>query len=199
MNSVFRYLAPILLAVIATSQYVAVQKSSLSAWKGGGFGLFSTNDKPSSRILLIYLFVNGEWCLVRCPSRLKLEFEKIRSSPEIWRIQEFTNLLAQKSWLDYGIISPSLNSKDTETEPNANIERSLALGPAYSNASNPLGQPKNSIRFIAPLEEKYARLAPPKSVLVQEVIVQVWKLKFAREEPRISPWLFREQKATVVR
>lgn len=43
------YSVPVLLVAIAAFQIYLAQSETLSAWKGGGFGMFSTVDQPQSR------------------------------------------------------------------------------------------------------------------------------------------------------
>ena len=54
-------LAPGLLVLVACVQLTLVRTSDLTAWKGGGFGMFSTYDAPTSRALrLVLLTEEGE-------------------------------------------------------------------------------------------------------------------------------------------
>ncbi len=52
---------PILLVLVALSQFGRAAMQDISPWKGGGFGMFSTVDRPSGRTLALYLeFSNQE-------------------------------------------------------------------------------------------------------------------------------------------
>jgi hypothetical protein len=44
------YLPPALLCLIAVQQVVLSRTQDLTPWKGGGFGMFSTNDGPSRHL-----------------------------------------------------------------------------------------------------------------------------------------------------
>ncbi|MBP0001466.1 MAG: hypothetical protein J7641_21165 [Cyanobacteria bacterium SID2] len=46
------WLTPLLLVTIAIVQIYLASTANLSPWKGGGFGMFSTIDAPSMRVLL---------------------------------------------------------------------------------------------------------------------------------------------------
>jgi hypothetical protein len=46
---VFRYLPPVLLTVVALGQIALARTADLTAWKGGGFGMFSTLDHGAYR------------------------------------------------------------------------------------------------------------------------------------------------------
>ena len=54
-SSRLAYLAPALLAVVATAQFAIAHATPLSPWKLGGFGMFSTGDVPRSRVLRVRL------------------------------------------------------------------------------------------------------------------------------------------------
>lgn len=43
--------APLVLVVVAVVHLVFVHRNELSRWKGGGFGMFSTIESPSNRIV----------------------------------------------------------------------------------------------------------------------------------------------------
>ena len=42
-------LPAVLLLLVAAGQVYLATRGSLTPWKGGGFGMFSTNDRPDSR------------------------------------------------------------------------------------------------------------------------------------------------------
>lgn len=42
---------PLLLIVIAIRQIILVDRIDLTPWKGGGFGMFSSIDRPSNRVI----------------------------------------------------------------------------------------------------------------------------------------------------
>lgn len=52
---------PVLLIVVAVTQMVAATTTTLTAWRGGGFGMFSTVDVHDLRAMTIQVeFVGGE-------------------------------------------------------------------------------------------------------------------------------------------
>ena len=53
-----KYFVPIFLIVIALNQYFVSKNSTLTAWKGGGFGMFATNEHR--RFLKFYLVVENK-------------------------------------------------------------------------------------------------------------------------------------------
>ena len=52
------YLPPLALAVVAGAQFALAHSAPLSPWKGGGFGMFSTQDQPRSRTLRLHLLTD---------------------------------------------------------------------------------------------------------------------------------------------
>jgi hypothetical protein len=54
-------LVPAVSIVIFSNQLYRVSWYGLSPWKGGGFGMFSSVDRPENRFLKIYLRVDGEY------------------------------------------------------------------------------------------------------------------------------------------
>lgn len=44
-------LVPLLLIIVAVRQTILVDRIGLSPWKGGGFGMFSSIDRPSNRAI----------------------------------------------------------------------------------------------------------------------------------------------------
>lgn len=60
------FVAPGLLVLVACAQMVLVGTHRLTPWKGGGFGMFSTFDRPSTRALRIWLNTpDGQALVVR--------------------------------------------------------------------------------------------------------------------------------------
>ena len=49
------WIAPIVLIVIALSQVSLAKTAALCPWKGGGFGMFSTNDVTTARNVRVFI------------------------------------------------------------------------------------------------------------------------------------------------
>lgn len=52
-----RYFVSVFLIVIAINQYLVSKNTTLTSWKGGGFGMFATNEHR--RFLKLYLVVEN--------------------------------------------------------------------------------------------------------------------------------------------
>ena len=60
MKRFLPFLPPVLLCLVAFSQVYLVRAQNLSPWKGGGFGMFSTNDDEARRIEVWVIESEGE-------------------------------------------------------------------------------------------------------------------------------------------
>lgn len=71
------WLVPALLIVVALRQIFLVSTVKLSPWKGGGFGMFSSIDRPSNRVIeVLGLTTTGE------SIEIDLNFENDVISPQ---------------------------------------------------------------------------------------------------------------------
>lgn len=59
MSNKIHWIPPLILIFVFIHQFYLVQTHNLTQWKGGGFGMFSTVDKQTERVLRIYLVKNG--------------------------------------------------------------------------------------------------------------------------------------------
>ncbi len=92
-------LPAICLLLVAGVHFVRVEFYGQTAWKGGGFGMFSTIDSPAARYLRIYL-VNGESRIpVREPVRLTKRVSEYRSAPNTHSLEVIAEELAAATWV----------------------------------------------------------------------------------------------------
>jgi hypothetical protein len=62
-------LAPVVLVVVAALQFGFAYSGAMLHWKGGGFGMFATTDRPNNRVLvLIAIDSTGQEFVVRVPA-----------------------------------------------------------------------------------------------------------------------------------
>lgn len=93
-------LAPALLLLVAGTQRVLVHTHDLTAWKGGGFGMFSTFDSPSARTLrLLVLTPEGE-AVVAFPN-LKVLQARLLNFPDDGTLRELAEQTAAEKWVLY--------------------------------------------------------------------------------------------------
>jgi hypothetical protein len=98
---------PILMGLIAVNQIRMAKNYHLSPWIGGGFGMFSTNATPDSRIL-VCTGVDDSGNEVRLlPDFGKLDTEKwskdyeieLKANPSLDKLQKIANALLNKNYL----------------------------------------------------------------------------------------------------
>lgn len=115
----------LVLVTMAAAQFVLVTRHGLSAWKGGGFGMFSTIDSPSNRFLRCFLVrpsatgtsTQAERTRVRPPeeTRYKELLELARAIPTDEHLRRVAFALRKESWVE--LESPAWipdNSADPE-------------------------------------------------------------------------------------
>ena len=73
--------APGLLCTIAALQFVLSYTISLTPWKGGGFGMFSTVDSPAARFVKIHIRKGDTDTPLPIPVRLRALANQVASAP----------------------------------------------------------------------------------------------------------------------
>jgi hypothetical protein len=103
---------PALLCVVAAAQLYLVERSALSRWKGGGFGMFSTVDSPSARFLRVYLMTDAGEVPVLVPGEVKKLAQKVRVMPSERRVEELTETLRNGAWVHLTVVSAAQHYHD---------------------------------------------------------------------------------------
>ena len=101
------WIVPAMLAAVATLQLGAARLSGLSAWKGGGFGMFSTVDAPSSRFLRVSVITAAGPARVPVPRELSRLATDARTWPSKPRLVALGTAMARGRWTPFGV-TPSL-------------------------------------------------------------------------------------------
>jgi hypothetical protein len=86
-------LAPAVLCALALSQMVLAGTIHLSPWKGGGFGMFSTNDHGGFRSLRALAEVDGTEQRLRVPDALRRDALRAREVPTDARLGRLARAL----------------------------------------------------------------------------------------------------------
>src|SRR5690554_3498707 len=94
------WLAPGLLVVVACIQLALVRTQDLTAWKGGGFGMFSTLDSPSARALRVVLLTTEGEALVLFPS-VEVRMARLLNMPDTELLTDLAEQTAREEWLVY--------------------------------------------------------------------------------------------------
>jgi hypothetical protein len=98
--------APLLLFIIACTQIYLVSVWSLSPWKGGGFGMFSTIDSPSARFLRLYLIDGKKEIAIPVPDKLRRAAVDLCTFPTRPATLAVAEKIARATWIPYKLDSP---------------------------------------------------------------------------------------------
>lgn len=71
----------LLLSLVAVHQIRLARSSDLTAWKGGGFGMFSTLDRPRARQVRVHLVGAGRDIPFSVPARFNDLQESVKTRP----------------------------------------------------------------------------------------------------------------------
>lgn len=144
-----------LLLAIFGLQYVTAQTTVLTPWKGGGFGMFSTVDVDTGRIVKAYFDIDGQEYPVAVPEQLDGTIKSLRPMPTEERVEDFARRLAAIEWVEH-----------TEYRP----EQLQRFGPQVTPAT------ERHWTLRSPLhdEEQVAQ--------IQGVRVQVWGREFRADD-----------------
>jgi hypothetical protein len=180
--------APALLVAVAASQFWLAHARNLSAWKGGGFGMFSTVDSPGGRFLRIYLVTpRGEMPVALPPALAPLALE-CRTLPSAGRLGRLAGALAAGRWVPYELASAVAHYQALGGAEGARAGGDLAAPAAGAGARPATGD--------LPGERGLVRLGilrmqgqeePPgaSAVAFSAVRVELWRQAFAASERRL--------------
>ena len=168
--------APVLLCAIACLQIFLAMTKSLSPWKGGGFGMFSTVDSPDARFLRIYLINGNEETAVVLPDSLKMLGREVQTIPNPTLLSKLAQRLAQGTWAPYRLTDPVRHYQSAKTRADDTDTDTLSgLGsPEDVVKSLPDGQlvfPK----LLRMREKGEPGIKTDEAVAFQRVRVEVWK------------------------
>jgi len=190
VHSAVRYLAPLLLAVVAVVQIYRAHAFDQSPWKGGGFGMFSTVDSPGARYVRAFLVTDtGEELEVPTPTLAALAIERVRVIPEAAPLGDIAELIVQTRWVwaDYdpiarltgdGVASAGAAARDAATtavdglDPDALSDRLRFTRPA--------DQPR-----LRPLAGGEPEPPPGALVAVDAARVELWRMTFDGDTNRL--------------
>jgi hypothetical protein len=121
-------LVPALLTVVAVGQHVLATASTLSPWKGGGFGMFSTVDAPVARFVRAHVVAGSVEYAVDPPAALAARVRIIRAWPRPGNVDDLARRLARLRWTaaDFGHAVPTA-APIGGREPSADEEPSEPL------------------------------------------------------------------------
>ncbi|NEO91587.1 MAG: hypothetical protein F6K56_15635 [Moorea sp. SIO3G5] len=192
----FKYGVPSLLATVALVQQYASHQLSLTPWKGGGFGMFSTVDSPAARFLRIYIVTDEGKTQVKLPKWLGKLATEVRTIPTKNRLLRLTRELAQSQWISYASPSsepPTLNEAtvnategDTSSDYVSNLDSEAP--DLIDRQSQVQLQIQRLTQLLPPEVLKKGKSLPSKAefVAVKEVQVEVWQYMFDPESSQVK-------------
>lgn len=131
LHHALRWLPSVVLVVVALHQIVLARTVGLSAWSGGGFGMFSTADAGSTRHLHVFVHRPGLRRELGTPSSLDDAVRRALTLPSDTNLTEIAEALSDVATPDHGPAS-SVEVQVWQTryaprglEPSGHILRSL--------------------------------------------------------------------------
>lgn len=175
LDRVADYAVPALLIGVATLQLYRVRVHDLSAWKGGGFGMFSTVDGPGARYLRFYLITAGGDLEVPPPPDEPGLLQRTRTLPSRAGLEALADQMAEATWMwaDYDPL-------DRVFDPAANAGWRPEIGSSacrVAGVARPVEQCR--VRWRRPEEPN-----PPAGAVVgpTSVRVELWRLRYDGRE-----------------
>jgi hypothetical protein len=169
-------LAPALLVAVAATQLLLAHTRGLSAWKGGGFGMFSTVDSPLGRFYRVSLLTDSGEVRVAVPAELEPLAAAARTLPTPERLRRLGAVMAAGRWVPLSMV----RAEQRYMELHADRPADDLADPARPRAALPGDLPPGPgpltfgvLRMQAPGE------APsPQAVAVRGVRVELWRTRF---------------------
>ena len=131
------------LVLIAGLQFILATRYGLSAWKGGGFGMFSTIDSPDARFLRIYLITPQGRLPAIPPAFVAKQSLRLQTLPSNVAAQDYAAELAQFQWMDAESLAarnliPDQPANPFAPMPGARVAEALPPGIAPPPGAMPL-------------------------------------------------------------
>lgn len=110
---VLGYTVPLIAAIVASVQMYSSLTGTLSPWKGGGFGMFSTFDDPNKRTIRLAV-VDPEGKTYRIDSGTdqaalinQRDRSRIRTQPQLRHLQALTDELLARTYVPSPNVPPA--------------------------------------------------------------------------------------------
>jgi hypothetical protein len=184
-------LAPACLLLVAGLQVVRVHQFGQSAWKGGGFGMFSTVDAPQARFLRLFVVTERGRVPVEAPAKLQKLISELRTAPSQRRAQELAAQLAKESWIDdearMAAIAQRIDSRECAAPLTAAKLRNRRPTAAPLPACNTDGT-RSSLQAAGSIDRRRER---GDIVPVESIVVELWRYQYdaIKNELVARPWM----------
>lgn len=175
--------APAVLIAIAIHQIYLVRTVNLTPWKGGGFGMFSTDRTGASRTVRIYLAAQkGEQLLqlpVTAPRELRERVLALRQAPTFEGARTLARVLAVMPWHEPAEI-------DAVAAGGAQALAAQALAQRDGGASSEqLGKLLTLPRAWISGLRSTVRHGQGRPIQYDHVIVEVWEARYDEDGPAL--------------
>lgn len=171
------FLAPGLLVLVACVQMALVRTHDLTAWKGGGFGMFSTFDAPTSRALRLVLLTEEGEAVVAFPN-LRVRKERLLNMPSTGVLTDLAAQAVREDWIVYSYDQLAAIGSELPEEFQRQLARhEQARRAAHredSTAAPPEGRPPLVAFSYARRSSKLEGRRPP----ILGARAEVWRLDF---------------------
>ena len=189
MNATFReklliYTSPILLIAIACLQLYLAHTQHLTAWKGGGFGMFSTVDSSGARFFRVFFISSKETFPVEVPQHLRRIARKARAIPTTKNLDRLAQALLDEVWIPYEYDQFVENDLPQSKSPFKFLQDFLGQDNQSSHEkkdNDTLKVPNSYSSDLQPrLRTKEDFEHPRKDIIVQihEVRLELWQIEF---------------------
>lgn len=128
-NRFLIYAPTAILIIVAAIQAFRVSNQDLSPWKGGGFGMFSTIDAPTSRYIAGYLITENELVPIAIPQEYQKEHVYVCTLPSMDSLKHLAEMMAPRIWITEEQSAAGLNpqGKKPTGEPSVPEKQARAL------------------------------------------------------------------------
>lgn len=133
------FLPAALLLTIFSVQIVAAHSTVLSPWKGGGFGMFSTVDMDTKRVVALVVEVDGELLPAQIPLPVEQTVRALQAFPSNARLESLAHPLLHSAWTftPDPALSPALHAALDSTDLRHDRTLVLAIDPDDPQAFHP--------------------------------------------------------------
>lgn len=126
-NAILAYLAPAVLVGVSGIQISLAQTQRLMAWKGGGFGMFSTVDRLGARFPRVYLLTDDGSFTAELPANLRRLAEETSAIPSSGRLSGLARRLGRQTWLPKDLVPEREGSNLPNARFTASAEEAFAI------------------------------------------------------------------------
>jgi hypothetical protein len=172
-------LVPICLCLVAGGHAWRVHAHGQTAWKGGGFGMFSTVDSEHARFVKAYLLTSQGEIPVAMPDNLRKRMAQLRAAPNLADAERLAHKLLEMKWVD----QQHLWSQRADHLAQANSSHAMAIDLKTSEVPTSIWsyRPSGSVSPIA-----VRRDAGEQAIAVEKVRLEVWRYHFEADAAKLS-------------